>query len=263
MIGKTVRADCWPVPVAPVNVGGVSVMPLTTQQWIELMLSDCRAARANRSAARYHTATNGNMLSVFARDPEYRAAIERADAIAADGVSVMWGARVFAGTSIPDRAATTDLFHDLARAAERNGLSMYFLGASAEENAKAVARVRTLYPELRIVGERDGYFKRDEETAVIDAVVAAQPDILWVALGVPREDIFVARHLDRLQGIGWVKTCGGLFNFLSGLRSRAPGWMRSTGLEWLYRLALEPRRLFWRYFVTNIHSIWRMAVASG
>lgn len=262
-VARPVTADGWPAPLMPVVVGGVPVAPLTTGQWVELMLSDCRAARAGRARPSYQAATNGNMLSVHARDPAFRAAIARADAVAADGMSVLWGARLFAATRIPDRAATTDLFHDLAAAAERERLSMYFLGASAEENARAVAAVRARYPRLVIAGARDGYFSRDEEEAVVDAIVAARPDILWVALGVPNEDLFVARNLDRLRGIGWVKTCGGLLNFLSGLRSRAPRWMREAGLEWAYRLALEPRRLFWRYTVTNVHSIWRMAVASG
>lgn len=257
---KEVRAAGWPSPVEAVYVGGVPVMPLTTQQWVDLMISDCRAAREGRGPTRYHTATNGNMLSVFARDQAFREAVARADAVAADGVPIMWGARLFGRRPIPDRAATTDLFHNLAQAAEREGLSMYFLGASAEENEKAVAEVRRRYPKLRIVGSRDGYFRPEEEAAVVAAIAAARPDVLWVALGVPREDLFVARNLDRLAGIGWVKTCGGLFNFLSGLRSRAPAWMRNAGLEWSYRLALEPRRLFWRYFVTNFHAIWRMAI---
>jgi exopolysaccharide biosynthesis WecB/TagA/CpsF family protein len=259
---KLLHANNWSQAIAPVVVGGVPIAPLSTAQWVELMLSDCRAVRGGAGRTQYHTAANGNMLSVYARDRAFREAVDRADAVAADGVSVMWGARLFGRRRIPDRAATTDLFHDLARAAESEGLSMYFLGATPEENAAAVAAVRSRYPRLTIAGSHHGYFSRDEEESIVADIAASRSDVLWVALGVPREDLFVVRNFDRLQGIGWIKTCGGLFNFLSGQRSRAPLWMQRSGLEWVYRMALEPRRLAGRYVVTNIHSIWRMAVAS-
>ena len=84
------------------------------------------------------------------------------------------------------------------------------------------------------------------------------PDILWLAMGVPAEQRFVAAHAHEMPHVGMIKTSGGLFNFLSGKNSRAPAWMQDAGLEWLYRMALEPRRLFWRYFVTNPVAIWQM-----
>jgi N-acetylglucosaminyldiphosphoundecaprenol N-acetyl-beta-D-mannosaminyltransferase len=256
---KSLKADGWDRAIEPVVVAGIDVAPLSTNQWVELMLSDCRQVKGGALSGQYHTAINGNVVSAFASDAEFRRAIQSADAVAADGVSVMWGAKLFGRCPIPDRAATTDLFHDLARAAQDNGLSMYFLGSSAAENAAAVANVRAAYPRLKIAGNHHGYFNSAEEDAVVAAIIAAKPDILWVALGMPREDLFVMRNRAAFAGIGWIKTCGGLLNFLSGLRSRAPMWMQRAGLEWLYRMALEPRRLFWRYLSTNVHSIWLMA----
>lgn len=135
---------------------------------------------------------------------------------------------------------------------------MYFLGATEEENAAAVANMRVLYPGLRITGRHHGYFTLEEEPDIIADIAAARPDILWVALGIPREDQFVVRNRARLHGITWIKTCGGLFNFLSGRNRRAPKWMCDSGLEWLYRPMLEPRRLAWRYATTNVHAIWLM-----
>jgi len=267
-------AEGWPQPIAPVRVGGIPVAPLSTRQWVELMLSDYRRIKGGRikggrikgrqtqglgERPRYHSAVNGNVLSVYARDADLRAAFARVDAIAADGVPIMMGAKWLHGVTIPDRAATTDLFHDLDRAAEAEGLSMFFLGATDAENAKAVEQVRARYPGLRIAGRHHGYFGQEDEDRIVAEVLAADTDILWVALGVPREDMFVARNLDRLVGLTWVKTCGGLFNFLSGTNSRAPRWMRDNGLEWLYRTMLEPRRLFWRYLTTNVHAMWLIA----
>jgi exopolysaccharide biosynthesis WecB/TagA/CpsF family protein len=257
------ECEVYATPPSPVVVGGVPVMPLSRSEWSERLLRDWRAVRERGEGPKFHTTANGNVLSIYARNPTYRAALAKADAIAADGMSILWGARVFAGRTIPERAATTDLFHDIVRTAEANGLSIYMFGATDEMNALAVERVRELYPRLRIAGRRHGYFKPDEEDAIVEAIAATQPDIVWVGLGVPRQEIFVARHLEKFQGVTWVKTCGGLYDFLAGLRTRAPAWMRGSGLEWAYRTMLEPRRLLWRYMTTNVHAIYRMAVASG
>jgi N-acetylglucosaminyldiphosphoundecaprenol N-acetyl-beta-D-mannosaminyltransferase len=255
---KPLFADNWDAPIAPVFVAEIPVAPLSTQQWIDLMLSDHRAIKRGEERTQYHAAINGNCISAFARESRFRNALAKADAIAADGVPVMLAARLLAKRRIPDRAATTDLFHDLAQAASDAGLSMYFLGATEEENKIAVDRVRTLYPRLQIAGRHHGYFGKDDEPDIIATVNASKPDIVWLALGMPREDIFASRYRDHFPGVTWIKTCGGLFNFLSGSRSRAPQWMQNNGLEWLYRTALEPRRLFWRYLTTNIHAIWLM-----
>jgi N-acetylglucosaminyldiphosphoundecaprenol N-acetyl-beta-D-mannosaminyltransferase len=246
-----------------VVVGGVPVLPLSRPEWSARLLRDWRAVRETGAGPKFHTTANGNVLSLYARTPAYRAALTKADAIAADGMSILWGARVFARRTIPERCSTTDLFHDIVRTAEEHGLSIFMFGATEEMNDRAVQRVRELYPRLKIAGRRHGYFKDEEEDRIVEEIVATKPDIVWVGLGVPRQEIFVARHLEKFQGVTWVKTCGGLYDFLAGLRSRAPAWMRRNGLEWAYRTILEPRRLFWRYATTNVHAIYRMAVASG
>jgi len=99
------------------------------------------------------------------------------------------------------------------------------------------------------------YFSRDEEDEVIAEINAARPDILWVGLGVPLEQQFIERNIDRLTGVGVIKTSGGLFDFISGKNARAPAWMQAAGLEWLYRVWLEPRRLAMRYLTTNPQAI--------
>ncbi|HCD84769.1 MAG TPA: glycosyltransferase, partial [Agrobacterium sp.] len=103
-----------------------------------------------------------------------------------------------------------------------------------------------------------GYFKRDEEEAILSDIVASQTDILWVGFGIPLEQRFVSRNLDRLSGIAVIKTCGGLFDFLAGKNSRAPQWMQDMGLEWLYRAMLEPKRLGKRYLLTNPIAIYSL-----
>ena len=131
------------------------------------------------------------------------------------------------------------------------GRNFYMFGADEAENAAAVANVRKRYPALRIVGHCHGYLRGDALRAKVDEINQLAPDYLWVALGVPYEQAFVAEFSSRLPKVGVIKTAGGLFNFLSGSRPRAPVWMQHVGLEWAWRIWLEPRRLFWRYFTTN------------
>jgi N-acetylglucosaminyldiphosphoundecaprenol N-acetyl-beta-D-mannosaminyltransferase len=137
------------------------------------------------------------------------------------------------------------------------------LGGSPEALRKATVNVRRLYPGLKLVGSRHGYFRPEEEDAIVAEIEAARPDILWVAMGAPREQRFAVKNRERLTGIGVIKTSGGLFDFLSGERSRAPSWMQAAGLEWLYRMLLEPRRLFVRYAVTNPHAAYLLLTRSG
>jgi N-acetylglucosaminyldiphosphoundecaprenol N-acetyl-beta-D-mannosaminyltransferase len=120
---------------------------------------------------------------------------------------------------------------------------------------QAAEHLQRLYPRLNIVGYRHGYFSAEEEADVVAAINAVRPDILWIGLGVPGEQRFALRHRDDLR-VGLIKTAGGLFDFLSGKNRRAPEWMQATGLEWVYRIYLEPRRLLGRYMRTNPHALF-------
>jgi len=163
---------------------------------------------------------------------------------------------LFTSTPFPERAATTDLFHDIARLAEHDGTTMYFLGASEEQNRRAVNEVRRMYPRLQIVGRHHGYLTPKETEDVVRDINRVGPDIVWIAMGVPKEQEFCVEHRHALKNVGLLKTAGGMFDFLSCLRSRAPKWMQIAGLEWFYRLSLEPKRLFVRYALTNIDALW-------
>jgi N-acetylglucosaminyldiphosphoundecaprenol N-acetyl-beta-D-mannosaminyltransferase len=144
----------------------------------------------------------------------------------------------------------------VARKAAATGLTFYTFGANEAENAAAVANVRKRHPTLRIVGHCHGYLRGDAMRAKVDEINVLAPDYLWVALGVSYEQAFVAEFSPRLTKVGMIKTAGGLFNFPSGSRARAPEWMQNAGLEWAWRIWLEPRRLFWRYFTTNPRALY-------
>lgn len=232
-----------------VVVGGVPLAVIDRAHSAELMLAAARQRPRGRRPL-YLTSANGEVIAGINTSEELRALFLAADQIVADGQPLVWASRL-GRVRLPERVATTDLFHDVARRAEHDGTSFYLLGASADENLRAVSAVRRLYPRLVIAGHSHGYLQGDALLARLAEIDALAPDIVWLAMGVPAEQRFMAEHGHRLAQVGVVKTSGGLFNFLSGRNSRAPAWMQRIGLEWAWRLALEPRRLFRRYLTTN------------
>ncbi len=225
----------------------------TTQLLIDLAVKFRRGDRPWIASS-----VNAQVLSNAARDADLREAMLFADVISADGQPMVLASRQVTGFALPERVATTDLFHDIARAAKSRPLTMYFLGSSEAENARAVANMRAIYPHLRIVGRMHGYHSHAEWIRRVAEINAIGPDLLWVALGVPREQQFYMRFAHAMPNVGLIKTSGGLFNFLSTSARRAPQWLQDSGLEWAYRLRQEPRRLLLRYLTTSPHAAMLM-----
>jgi exopolysaccharide biosynthesis WecB/TagA/CpsF family protein len=218
------------------------------------------ARRSGRpSLPRLVFSVNGQAVSMYHRNADFRAMFDQADVLHADGMSVVRAARWLTKRGLPERVATSDLFHHAARMAASCGISFFLLGGTEATLCRAAERIRARYPTLDLRGWRAGYFADEDTKDVLREIRAAQPDILWVGLGRPKQEAFCVRHRDALRGVTWLKTCGGLFKFLSGEMVRAPPWIQSLGLEWAHRLALEPKRLWWRYASTNVDSIWLMA----
>ena len=194
---------------------------------------------------------NADCLNLAYRNPAYRAVLVRAERVWADGVGAAIAAR-FLGTPVADNVNGTDMLPHLCRA----GYRIYLLGGAPGVAEKAAERLSGLYPETRIAGAEHGYFAgRDAEVAA--RIRAAAPDLLLVALGAPRQELWIAEHLGELNckvAIG----VGGLLDFASGRIPRAPLWMRRLKLEWIYRLYQEPRRLFRRYVIGNPLFLWRV-----
>jgi exopolysaccharide biosynthesis WecB/TagA/CpsF family protein len=233
-----------------VTVGGIATACLSRDGLARMMLQDCLDARSNpHRQPKLVFASNGHAIALAAQDEAFRFTFEQADIIHADGQAAVFASRMTA-TPIPERSATTDFIHDASKVAAQHGLRFFVLGATEEANAEAVRVLRETYPGLQIVGRRHGYFGRDEEDDICDEINLTQPDVVWVGLSVPLEYEFAVRNKTRLRA-GWLVTCGGCYNFVTGAYSRAPGWMQTIGLEWLFRLVKEPKRLFWRYAVTN------------
>lgn len=250
-----------PLPVQRLTVGGVWVAALSRAQICSMVVEDCKARRDTpgcRRPARLLSSVNGHALSLAARDPGFRAALEQADLVHADGQAVVFASRLVRGPGIPERSATTDLIHDLSPICSAEGLSFFLLGGTEDVNARVAEALARLYPGLRIAGRRDGCFSQEQETEVCEQIDASGADILWAGLGKPLEQMFCVRNRDRL-GVTWAITCGGTFRFVIGDYRRAPQWMQAAGLEWLFRALSNPRKLFWRYLTTNPHAVFLLA----
>ena len=241
--------------VPRITLGGLRFAVLDLEQtanfMIEMVFPQRRLARPL-----YLTSANGEVLARCSTEPMTDRLFRSADLINADGQPLVTVSRLKSSTPLPERVATTDLFHVVARKAQAAGLTFYMFGADEAENAAAVDNIRKLYPDLKIIGRSHGYLRGDAQRAKVDEINALAPDYLWVALGVPYEQAFVEEYTPRLFNVGIIKTSGGLFNFLSGSRARAPRWMQTIGLEWAWRIWLEPRRLFWRYLTTNPRALY-------
>ena len=233
-----------------VTVGGIRTACLGRAQMSRLMVGDCLAARGGKRRARLVFASNGHAIATARNDARFRNNFANADIVHADGQPVVIASRLMTTTPIPERTATTDFIHDAAGMASEHGLRFFLFGSTEEVNAQCAEKLREIYPGLKIVGRRHGYFGADEEDAIVEEINAADADVVWVALGVPKEYEFCVHHKDRLKA-GWIVTAGGCFNFVTGHYRRAPEWMQAASLEWLYRLWREPKRLWKRYAITN------------
>jgi exopolysaccharide biosynthesis WecB/TagA/CpsF family protein len=241
--------------VPRITLGGLRIAVLDLEQTADFMIN-LVFPRRQIGRPLYLTSANGEVLARCSTEPMTDRLFRAADLINADGQPLVTVSRLKSPMRLPERVATTDLFHVVARKAESAGLTFYMFGAEEDQNDAAVANVRKTYPNLRIVGHCHGYLRGDALRAKVDEINELAPDYLWVALGVPYEQAFVAEFTSRLPNVGVIKTSGGLFNFLSGSLPRAPRWMQDVGLEWAWRIWLEPRRLFWRYLTTNPRALY-------
>src|SRR5262249_54159197 len=182
-----------------VRLGDLPVVVVDQATTAKLMVEEGMRRHGYWRYPAFLTSTNGEVTHRCAVDPELRKLFLQADAIHADGMPHVFASRLKCKVALPERVATTDLFHVVCAEAERQGATMFMLGATEEVNEAAVNVVRERYPALKLVGRRNGFFANlEEEQAACDEIAALEPDILWVSMGVPREQKFIVRHRARL-----------------------------------------------------------------
>ncbi len=198
---------------------------------------------------------NAHCFNVRARCPTYKRALNRADVLLPDGIGVEIAAKL-GGASIPENLNGTDLTPGLMTAAAQKGLSVFLLGGRSGTAQRAAQKLCTHTPGLQIAGTCNGYDDLHNTEALIDRINASGADIVLVAMGVPLQELWIDKHAHRLNA-RLIMAVGGLFDFLAGNVRRAPVPVRRARLEWVWRLAMEPRRLARRYLIGNFNFLAR------
>jgi len=180
----------------------------------------------------YRAQFDGSLLELAAR----------ADLVTPDGEGIVWASRV-AGCPVPERVTGIDLMTRLLERASAEGWRVYLLGAAPGVAGEAAEKIRQAYPGLKVAGTHHGYFRDDEAAEVVEKIRMAAPDLVFVAMGAPRQERWIDSHLAG-TGAAAALGVGGSFDVLAGRVRRAPAWVRRLRLEWLYRLLREPSR--WR-----------------
>jgi N-acetylglucosaminyldiphosphoundecaprenol N-acetyl-beta-D-mannosaminyltransferase len=232
-------------PSRRISLFGISIDNLTMAEAVADVIE--RAREQRRTVVSF---VNAHCVNIAWNDPAYLAALRSGDRTYADGSGMRLAGRLL-GQPLRDNVNGTDMFPALVSATAGTGLRLYLLGARPGV-ADAVAEwIHDTSPATVVAGTDHGYHGADGHDGVIDRIRAARADLLFVAMGVPDQDEWLVEHLESTGatvGLG----IGGLFDMVSGRIPRAPRWMRRLGVEWVWRLAKEPRRMWQRYLVGNV-----------
>jgi N-acetylglucosaminyldiphosphoundecaprenol N-acetyl-beta-D-mannosaminyltransferase len=218
--------------------------PVSLEQAVETILMTIDSGRSTQ-----HASLNAAKVVRLQRDATLRDALRGCDLVTADGQAIVWAAQLL-GLRVPERVAGIDLMEALLEQAALRADGVFLLGARQDVLEDAEREIVRRHPAIRIVGRHHGYFPSADAAAVARAIADARPEILFVALETPAKELFLARHRDVLR-VPFAMGVGGAFDVFAGRRSRAPRWARRAGLEWLFRLLQDPRRLAGRYVVGN------------
>ncbi len=207
---------------------------------------------------------NAHSYNTARRDPLFAEALTQGDVLIPDGVSIVKACRWIGAKSRPEeRIAGWDLFEYQMQRLERKGGTVMFMGSSERVLRLIVDRAAEVYPHLRVVTYSPPYkpeFSDDDNRAIIAAINAARPDLLWIGMTAPKQEKWTYSHWPELDIDCHVGTVGAVFDFFAGTVERAPLWWQRHGLEWLYRLIKEPRRMWRRYIIGNVLFLWNIFV---
>ena len=203
----------------------------------------------------HHVVVNAAKIVALQKDLKLRQSINCCDIINADGQAVVWASRIL-GKPLKERVAGIDLMKNLVKLAHKKNYKIFFFGGKEEVVSRVVNNYKIKYSENIIAGYRNGYFNKEDEVNIAKQISDSGADILFVAISSPIKENFLYDNKEALRDVNFIMGVGGSFDVVSGLVKRAPLWMQKIGMEWLYRFAQEPRRMWKRYLIGNIKFIW-------
>lgn len=183
---------------------------------------------------------NAEIIYQASKNEKMRNVINKAQMVTADGSGVVWASRQL-GQPLPQRVTGIDLVNGICEQSAKDKWKIYILGSAPGVAATAAINIRDKFPGCNIIGTHHGYFNAKEEKQILAELEQLRPDVLFVALGAPKQEYWIAEHMERLQ-IPVAMGIGGSMDVLSGNVKRAPKWMQKMSLEWLYRLLIQPTR---------------------
>lgn len=245
-----------PIAMPRANVLGVGVHSLNMETAVEAV----EAAVLGKTRG-YVCVTGVHGVIEAQHDPRFREILNRALLVTPDGMPTVWVGKA-QGHRRMARVYGPDLMLELCRRSVKNGATHFLYGGNDGVAQDLAAKLRSRFPGIRIVGAYTPPFRplnRDEEAALIEQVKAAQPDLFWVGLSTPKQERFMEAYLHRLDAKVMLGV-GAAFDIHTGRTRDAPAWMKRSGLQWLFRLIQEPRRLSKRYLINNPLFIYQMSL---
>lgn len=231
-----------------IQILGITIDPLTMKETV-----DAVEQYVLKKHPLHLMGVNADKINQCHEDEKIKKIVNESGIINADGASVVLASK-FLGAPVPERVAGIDLMQNLLELSNKKGYSVYFFGAKEEILQDMLKAFKQRYPDLDVVGYRNGYFLPEDEEKIQEDIKDKKPDFVFVGITSPKKEYIIQSFMD--NGINAVfMGVGGSFDVLSGHIKRAPLWMQKLNLEWLFRVANEPKRLFKRYFVGNISFI--------
>ena len=228
-----------------VNILNTSIHNLTMQETLQHIEGVIEAKQQL-----HHVVVNAGKIVAMQTDLELRKSVNESDLINADGQAVVWASKIL-NKPLKERVAGIDLMTNLVDLSAKKNYKIFFLGAKEEIVKKVVDNYSKQYNPNIIAGYRNGYFKKEEEQDIAKQISESGANILFVAISSPKKENFLYQNKNLLNGVNFIMGVGGSFDVVSGLVKRAPVWMQNAGLEWFYRFAQEPKRMWKRYLVGN------------
>jgi N-acetylglucosaminyldiphosphoundecaprenol N-acetyl-beta-D-mannosaminyltransferase len=258
-MARSVSSSAIRKRISSVFLRGVKFAAVSREQCINHMMDELKAGRGGTIIT-----LNLDHLRRCETDPTFRSIVDQAEVTVADGMPIVWACRM-QRTPVPQRVAGSDLIDSLSYSAALRGYSIFLLGGNPGTAQGTARLLEERYPRLKIAGwyEPPLGFEQDPQayTKAIEMVREANPDIVFVALGSPKQERFIQAARDGLPQTWWLGI-GISFSFLSGEIRRAPKWMQKCGLEWMHRLVQEPRRLFKRYIIQGLPFVIKLFFTS-